>query len=108
LVFRILLVLAHGEQHGGSLAQALDESSGVAGLLPGHLYRTLDRMLRDGLIEERDRPASPQTSAAKRGTTPSRFLRHNPLGSQVSRAEKRRLEILIERYHAGWMTRSIG
>jgi DNA-binding PadR family transcriptional regulator len=66
LVFRILLVLADGERHGWNLVQTLDEPSGGTRLLPGHLYRTLNRMLVDGLIDERDRPASPQPSPPSR------------------------------------------
>jgi DNA-binding PadR family transcriptional regulator len=100
LVFRILLVLADGERHGWSLVQTLDEPHGGTRLLPGHLYRTLDGMLMDGLIDERDRPAIRQTIPAKRGAAPSRFFRLTPLGREVARAETRRLESLIERSRA--------
>ena len=105
LVFRVLLVLADGERHGWSLVQTLDEPHGGTRLLPGHLYRTLDRLLDDGLIEERDRPTSPQTLRAKRGAAPSRFFRLTPLGRDVARAETRRLEALIERSRAGRLLR---
>jgi DNA-binding PadR family transcriptional regulator len=105
LVFRILLVLAEGERHGWSLVQALDEPSGGTRLLPGHLYRVVDRMLADGLIEERDRPASPQPAPGKRGTAPSRFFRLTPLGRDVARAETRRLEALIARSKSGALLR---
>lgn len=105
LVFRILLVLADGERHGWSLVQALDERSGGTRLLPGHLYRTLNRMLVDGLLEERNRPASPQRSRAKRGTAPSRFFRLTSLGCEVARAETRRLAALVERSRAGRLLR---
>ena len=101
LVFRILLSLAEGERHGWSLVQELDESSGATRLLPGHLYRTLDRMLLDGLIDERDQPAASTPFSAKRGTAPSRFFRLTPLGRDVARAETRRLEALIARSRAG-------
>lgn len=104
LVFRILLVLADGERHGWSLVQALDEPLGTR-VLPGHLYRTLDRMLVNGLIEERDRPASPQPTRAKRGTAPSRFFRLTPLGGEVARAETRRLQALIERSRSSRLLR---
>lgn len=105
LVFRILLVLAEGERHGWSLVQTLDEPSAGTRLLPGHLYRTLDRLLTDGLIEERDRPASPDAIPAKRGAAPTRFFRLTPLGRDVARAETRRLEALIERSRAGRLLR---
>jgi DNA-binding PadR family transcriptional regulator len=100
LVFRILLVLADGERHGWSLVQTLDEPHGGTRLLPGHLYRTLDGMLVDGLIDERDRPSIRQTTPAKRGAAASRFFRLTQLGREVARAETRRLESLIERSRA--------
>jgi DNA-binding PadR family transcriptional regulator len=95
LVFRILLTLGDGERHGWSLARALDDTSARAPLLPGHFYRTLDRMLDDGLIEERDRPAAPAPERRTRGTSPTRFFRITPLGRNVAREEVRRLEALI-------------
>jgi DNA-binding PadR family transcriptional regulator len=106
LVFRILVALAEGEQHGWSLVQSLDEPSGRTRLLPGHLYRTLDRMLDDGLIEERDEPARPRKASGARGAAPSRFFRLTPFGRDVARAETRRLEALVERSRAGRLLRS--
>jgi DNA-binding PadR family transcriptional regulator len=106
LVFRILVALADGERHGGDLVHALNEP-GSHRLLPGHLYRTLDRMLDDGLIGERDEPSSPPASpTGKRGTTPSRFFHLTPLGRDVARAETRRLESLLARSRAGLLLRS--
>jgi DNA-binding PadR family transcriptional regulator len=100
LVFRILVALADGERHGWGLAQALDEP-GSARLLPGHLYRTLDRMLEDGLIAERDRSADHESPAGKRGAMPSRFFRLTLLGREVACAETDRLAALVERSRAG-------
>ena len=101
LVFRILVALSDGERHGWSLVQALDERPGGPGILPGHLYRTLNRMLDDGLIEERDRPAKTQAPRAKQGAAPSRFFQLTPLGCDVARAETRRLESLVAKSRAG-------
>ncbi len=100
LVFRILVALSDGERHGWSLVQALDERPG-GGILPGHLYRTLNRMLDDGLIEERDRPAKAPASRVKQGAAPSRFFQLTRLGCDVARAETRRLETLVARSRAG-------
>jgi DNA-binding PadR family transcriptional regulator len=97
LVFRILVALAEGEQHGWALVQVLETSSGGAALLPGHLYRTLDRMLADGLIQERDQPAVFPAPRTSRGVTPRRFFRLTELGRSVARAETRRLEALVAR-----------
>ncbi len=101
LVFRILVALSDGERHGWSLVQALDDRPGGAGILPGHLYRTLNRMLDDGFVEERDRPAKAQASRVKQGAAPSRFFQLTPLGCDVARAETRRLESLVAKSRAG-------
>lgn len=101
LVFRILVALSDGERHGWSLVQALDDRPGGGGILPGHLYRTLNRMLEDGLIEERDRPAKAQAARSKQGASPSRFFQLTPLGCDVARAETRRLETLVAKSRAG-------
>jgi DNA-binding PadR family transcriptional regulator len=95
LVFRILVMLADGERHGWDLVQSLDDSARATRLLPGHLYRTLDRMLEDGLIEERDQSSTVRKAPGARGAAPSRFFRLTPLGRDVARAETRRLEALI-------------
>lgn len=101
LVFRVLLALSDGERHGWSLVQALDDRPGGANILPGHLYRTLNRMLEDGLIEERDRPAKAQAPRVKQGAAPSRYFQLTPFGVDVARAETRRLENLVARSRAG-------
>lgn len=102
LVFRVLVALSDGERHGWGLVRALDESSGATRLLPGHLYRTLDRMLDDGLVEERDQPTTRTASPTQRGgAAPSRFFRLTPLGCAVARAETERLAALIARSRAG-------
>ena len=105
LTFRVLVSLADGERHGWSLVQALDEPSGGTRLLPGHLYRTLNRMLDDGLIEERNRAAGQRRASGLRGAPPTRFFRLTPLGRDVARAEVRRLEALIEKSRAGKLLR---
>jgi DNA-binding PadR family transcriptional regulator len=105
LALRILIALADGERHGWALLQELDEP-GAARLLPGQLYRTLDRILEDGLIDERDEPSGrPAAATGKRGTTPSRYFRLTPLGRDVARAETDRLEALIARSRAGRLLR---
>lgn len=105
LVFRLLLELAEGEQHGAALGQALDSPPDGSRLLPGHLYRTLDRMLADGFIEERERPSSSQAREPRRGTAPSRYFRLTSLGREVAKAETLRLEGLIRRSRSGALLR---
>ena len=104
LVFRILVALSDGERHGWSLVQALDEPSGGTRLLPGHLYRTLNTMLDDGLIAESDEASTSARVAAgksKSGAAPTRFFRLTPIGVDVARAETARLESLVARSRAG-------
>jgi DNA-binding PadR family transcriptional regulator len=105
LVFRILVALADGERHGWSLVQALDEPSGGTRLLPGHLYRTLNRMLEDGLIAERDQRAGARKAPGTSGAAPSRFFSLTPFGREVARAELERLELLVKKSRAGNLLR---
>jgi DNA-binding PadR family transcriptional regulator len=96
LVFRILVALADGEQHGWALVQTLEAPDGTP-VLPGHLYRTLDRMHDEGLIEERHQSAARSEPRTTRGAAPRRFFRLTDLGRLVARAETRRLETLIDK-----------
>ena len=105
LVFRILVVLVDGERHGWGLVQELDEPGHSGRLLPGHLYRTLDRMLEDGLIEEQDRSSAIRKSPRAVGAAPSRFFRLTAFGREVARAATRRLETLIHKVRAGKLLR---
>jgi DNA-binding PadR family transcriptional regulator len=102
LVFRILVALSDGERHGWALVQALDEPSGGTRLLPGHLYRTLNGMLDDGLVTESDESTDDNAPRERKpGATPRRFFRLTPLGVAVARAETARLESLVARSRAG-------
>jgi DNA-binding PadR family transcriptional regulator len=52
-VFAILLALAEGDKHGYAIMKdALTPQGGGVRLGPGTLYGTLERMMRDGLVEE--------------------------------------------------------
>lgn len=52
-VFHIMLALADGERHGyGIMLEVERLTSGRLNLGPGTLYRSIQRMLLDGLIEE--------------------------------------------------------
>jgi DNA-binding PadR family transcriptional regulator len=104
LPYRLLLALADGDAHGGTLVQALADADGER-VLPGQLYRTLDRLLADGLLEERERPAD-HNEPGKRGTTPTRFFHLTPLGCDVARAETARLERLVARSRRARLLRS--
>ncbi len=52
-VFAILLGLAEGEKHGYALMKdARTPEGGGIQMGPGTLYGTIDRLMRDGLVEE--------------------------------------------------------
>jgi DNA-binding PadR family transcriptional regulator len=52
-VFAILLALAEGEKHGYAIMkEARTPQGGGVEMGPGTLYGTLDRLMRDGLVEE--------------------------------------------------------
>ena len=52
-VFAILLALAGGEKHGYAIMkEAAEPTGGAIKLGPGTLYGSIDRMIRDHLVEE--------------------------------------------------------
>jgi DNA-binding PadR family transcriptional regulator len=87
----ILMSLAEEDRHGYAVIQdVLARTGGEVRLSPGTLYRSIQRMLEQGLIEEkRERPA-PEEDDERR-----RYYRITPLGTAVARAEARRLSELV-------------
>jgi DNA-binding PadR family transcriptional regulator len=80
VAFEILLALADEDLHGYAILQAVDARLG--GLLPlrtGTLYRSLARLLDDGLIEEME------------GDERRRFYRITAHGREVASLEAERL-----------------
>lgn len=89
LVFEILLALVDEPRHGWSLVHDVERGLGGEPLLPGNFYRTLRRMLADGLIEEAAHPGSAVTDERRR------YFRLTSHGDGVARVEARRLEALV-------------
>jgi DNA-binding PadR family transcriptional regulator len=89
--FHILLALAEGDRHGYAIIQDVEaRTDGELRLSAGTLYRSIQRMLEQGLlIETRDRPA-PENDDERR-----RYYRITPLGTAVAKAEARRLTQLV-------------
>ncbi len=89
--FHILLSLAEEDRHGYAIMEIVAERThGEVKLSPGTLYRTIQRMLEQGLIvETRERP-SPEEDDERR-----RYYRLTPFGGAVARAEARRLAGLV-------------
>jgi DNA-binding PadR family transcriptional regulator len=89
--FHILIALAEGDRHGYGIIQDVARATdGALKLSAGTLYRSVQRMLEQGLIvETRDRPA-PELDDERR-----RYYRITPRGTSAARAEARRLSQLV-------------
>jgi DNA-binding PadR family transcriptional regulator len=91
-VFHIMVALAQGDAHGYAIMRDVEHLSGGAMRLgPGTLYRSVQRMVVDGLIEERDISLDGETDDERR-----RYYRLTPTGLAVARAEARRLAVLVD------------
>src|SRR4051812_1217139 len=85
------MALAAGDRHGYAIIQDVAQRTDNALKLgAGTLYRSLQRMLEQGLIVETgDRP-DPENHDERR-----RYYRLTPFGDAVARAETRRLADLV-------------
>ncbi|MQA83972.1 MAG: PadR family transcriptional regulator [Streptosporangiales bacterium] len=85
--FRVLLALAGGPAHGYAVMRFVGRlSEGTVRLGPGTLYRTLQRLRADGLVEEvgGNDPTAPHD--ARR-----RYYRLTPAGRRAAETEARLL-----------------
>ena len=90
--FHILLALSGGDCHGYGIIQDVEaRTNGALRLSPGTLYRTIQRLLEQGLVEEPRKPARPVGKSDPR----RRYYRITPLGTAVARAETQRLTDLV-------------
>ena len=91
-VFHILMALAEDDRHGYAIIQNVAERTGGAvRLSAGTLYRSIQRMLEDGLLVEIDDRPDPEEDDERR-----RYYRITPLGRNVARAEAQRLIDLVK------------
>ena len=90
--FHILLSLSDEDRHGYAIIQEVEaRTNGELTLSAGTLYRSIQRMLEQGLlVETRDRPA-PEEDDERR-----RYYRITPLGTAVAKAEARRMTQLVK------------
>jgi DNA-binding PadR family transcriptional regulator len=90
--FHILLALSEDDRHGYAIIQDVAaRTDGELKLSAGTLYRSIQRMLEQGLLTEtRERP-SPENDDERR-----RYYRITPYGTDVARAETRRLTQLVK------------
>jgi DNA-binding PadR family transcriptional regulator len=86
------MAVAEEDRHGYAIIQEVAvRTDGELRLSAGTLYRSIQRMLEQGLIvETRDRPA-PEMDDERR-----RYYRITPFGAEVARAETRRLARLVK------------
>jgi len=89
--FHILVALAREDRHGYAIILDVEERTrGDLRLSAGTLYRSIQRMLEQGLIREtRDRPA-PELDDERR-----RYYRITPFGTAVAGAEAQRMSDLV-------------
>jgi DNA-binding PadR family transcriptional regulator len=89
--FHVLLSLVQGERHGYGIIQDVQERTDDAvRLSAGALYRTIARLLEQGLIVE-----APKRTAASAGDPRRRYYRLTSLGRRVTQAETNRLAGLV-------------
>lgn len=98
----ILLALADGERHGYAIIQDVEaRTDGELRMSAGTLYRSIARMVEQGMISE----------VAKRRTRAEderrRYYRLTPFGTAVARAELRRLSELVRHARARGLTPGI-
>lgn len=91
----ILLALAGGDRHGYAIMKEVDETTeGTIRLGPGTLYRSIESLREDGLIEESaHRPAKDEDQRR-------RYYRLTGVGRRVLAAESRRLAAIVALAHA--------
>lgn len=88
----ILLLLAEEPTYGVELMDRLDErSDGTLRLNPGSLYRTIARLVDDGLAEPVEEASGPDGAGA-----PRKVYRVTERGRDALRSEARRQATLLE------------
>jgi DNA-binding PadR family transcriptional regulator len=89
--FHILIAVAEEDRHGYAIIQEVaSRTRGEVKLGAGTLYRSIQRMLEQGLlVEVRERPA-PEHDDERR-----RYYRITAFGRDVAKAEARRLSQLV-------------
>jgi DNA-binding PadR family transcriptional regulator len=89
--FHILIALADGARHGYAIIQDVaNRTNGALKLSAGTLYRSIQRLLEQGLIVESSERPAPEEDDERR-----RYYRITPLGTAVARVEARRLAQLV-------------
>ena len=89
--FHILVALADEDRHGYAIIQDVAaRTDGSIRLSPGTLYRSIQRMVEDGLIVETDERPSPEDDDERR-----RYYRLTTLGTAVAQSEASLLMAIV-------------
>ena len=89
--FHILLAVVDQERHGYAIIQDVEaRTGGELRLSAGTLYRSIARMVEQGLISEVTRRPAMRLDDERR-----RYYRITPFGTAVARAEMARLSQLV-------------
>lgn len=89
--FHILLALAQEDRHGYAIMLDVEHrTDGELRLSPGTLYRSVQRMLDQGLITETSERPAPELDDERR-----RYYRITPFGAAVAGAETQRMANLV-------------
>ena len=90
--FHILMAVAEDDRHGYAIIQEVaTRTDGMLKLSPGTLYRSIQRMLEQGLIQETAERPAPELDDERR-----RYYRITSFGRAVANAEVRRLAQLVK------------
>ena len=97
--FHILLAVLNGERHGYAIIQDVEaRTEGDLRLSAGTLYRSVARMVEQGLISEVTKRRSMADDERRR------YYRITAFGTSVARAEMRRLSQLVRLARATGLT----
>jgi DNA-binding PadR family transcriptional regulator len=97
--FHILLAVLNGERHGYAIIQDVEaRTDGELRMSAGTLYRSVARMVEQGLISEVAKRRSVADDERRR------YYRITPYGTAVARAEMRRLSQLVRLARASGLT----
>ena len=98
----ILLALADGERHGYAIIQDVEaRTNGELRMSAGTLYRSVARMVEQGLIVEVNKRRTREDDERRR------YYKHTSFGTAVARAEVRRLSQLVQMARSRGLTPSV-
>jgi DNA-binding PadR family transcriptional regulator len=90
--FHILMAVADEDRHGYAIIQDVAmRTGGELKLSAGTLYRSIQRMLEQGLLVETNERPAPELDDERR-----RYYRITPFGAAAARAEVARLNQLVK------------